>query len=414
MNTLALLARVARPIVLQALDAWEIGRVTLHLPDGEVRSFGQPDAEPHSRVWIERDAFFAKFALQGDLGAGESYMDGDWRSDDLAQFAALVLRNRHRLALDSFLSRIINVGNDIRHWLRANTLAGSRRNIKEHYDLSNELFATFLDETMTYSSAVFESRDQSLADAQRNKYRILAEKAQIGPEDHVLEIGCGWGGFGIHAARTCGCRVTGITISERQHDLARRRVAEAGLADRVEIRLQDYRTLEGRFDKIVSIEMFEALGFENWGLFFRKCDDLLRPNGLVVLQAISIPDQRFAEYRKHADWIQRYIFPGSLLAAVGPLVGEATRSSTLLLNHLEDVGLHYAETLARWRRAFMGSLARVRELGFDARFVRMWEYYLAVCEAAFATRTLGDIQVVLTRPNNLALRGISARLKAAA
>jgi cyclopropane-fatty-acyl-phospholipid synthase len=409
-----LAARVIRPRVLEALERWEVGRLTLHLPGGEVRSFGRADALPHSTVWIESDAFFSKFVLRGDMGAGESYMDGDWRADDLARFVGLILRNRRHLPLDTAVTKLLNLGNDVLHRLRGNTRTGSRRNIHHHYDLSNDLFALFLDETMTYSCAYFESAEQSLADAQRAKYRLLAEKVGLGPGDHLLEIGCGWGGFALFAARHYGCRVTGVTISEEQWALARQRVAAAGLEDKVEIRLQDYRDITGQFDKIVSIEMFEALGHEHWGTFFSKCDEVLAPNGLLAIQTISIPDHRFDEYRKHCDWLQKYIFPGSLLASTMAVSREMATASTLGIHHLEDIGVHYAETLARWRHAFSANLGRVRALGFDERFVRMWDYYLCVCEAAFATRTLGDLQIVFTRPCNDALPGIGRRRAAAA
>jgi cyclopropane-fatty-acyl-phospholipid synthase len=406
--------RKSRPRVLAALENWKVGRLTVHFPDGESRTFGRPEAEPHAVIRIHRDAFFRRFVLQGDLGAGESYMLGDWSSDDLPLFVQLVLLNRGHLPLDTPLTKLLNVGNDLWHRLRANTRRGSRRNIRYHYDLSNRFFSLFLDETMTYSSAVFAQAGQPLAEAQRNKFRRLAEKALIGPRDHVLEIGCGWGGFAIFAARTYGCRVTGITISEEQHRLARERVAAAGLADRVDIRLQDYRDLQGRFDKIVSIEMFEALGREHWAPFFRKCEDVLAPDGLVVLQAISVPDHRFAEYAKHCDWIQKWIFPGSLLASTLGVCQAMARVGTLGIHHLEDVGIHYALTLRRWREAFFANREEIRALGFDERFIRMWDYYLCTCEAAFQTRTLGNLQLVLSRDLNRALPGIPAAAARAA
>jgi len=400
--------RMARPGVLAALEGWSVGRLTVRLPDGTSRAFGTPGAQPHAAIRIHRDTFFRRFVLQGDLGAGESFMDGDWTAEDLPLFVKLVLENRQHLPLDTRLTKVLNLGNDLLHRLRVNTRRGSRRNIRYHYDLSNDFFSLFLDETMTYSSALFAHSGQGLAEAQHNKFRLLAEKALIGPEDHVLEIGCGWGGFAIFAAKTYGCRVTGITISEQQHLLARQRVAAAGLEDRVEIRLQDFRDVPGHFDKIVSIEMFEALGQENWGPFFRKCEDVLRPDGLVALQSISIPDHRFDEYKKHCDWLQKWIFPGSLLASTMGISRALARVGTLGIHHLEDVGIHYALTLRRWREAFFGNLDRVRELGFDERFIRMWDYYLSTCEAAFETRTLGNLQLVLSRDLNRALPGIPA------
>ncbi len=407
-------ARLVEPRVLARLESWHVGRLTVHRPDGASSTFGAADALPHVTVWIDDPAFYRGYALRGDMGAGEAYMDGQWRCDDLPAFVALVLANREQLGLDTPLTKLLNLGNDLLHRLRANTRLGSRRNIRAHYDLSNELFALFLDETMTYSSAVFEHAGQSLADAQRHKYRVMAEKARLAPGEHVLEIGCGWGGFALTAARQYGCRVTGITLSERQLEYARARVAAAGLEERIELRLEDYRDVTGVFDKVVSIEMFEALGREHWPAFFRKCDEVLRPDGLVALQTISIPDHRFEEYARHCDWLQKYIFPGSLLASVHHATGAMIAASRLGVHHLEDVGVHYAETLRRWRHAFLSRLDAVRALGFDERFIRMWDYYLATCEAAFATRTLGNLQLVLTRPNNGSLPGIPARRAAAA
>jgi cyclopropane-fatty-acyl-phospholipid synthase len=414
MSPATLAARVARPAILRALEAWEVGRLTVHLPDGSLRRYGRADAEPSVSLFVDREEVFSKFALRGDMGAGESYMDGDWRADDLTRFLTLALLNRRHLPLDTALTKVMNLGKDLFHRLRPNTRRGSQHNIRAHYDLSNEFFSLFLDESLTYSCALFDSLDQPLAEAQRNKHRRIAEKAQIGPGDHVLEIGCGWGGFAIYAARSNGCRVTGITVSERQLELARQRVQAAGLSDRIDIQLHDYRDVQGRFNRVVSIEMFESLGLENWPTFFRRIEDLLADDGIAVIQTISIPDHRFEDYNRHTDWLQRYIFPGGVLASVHHLTGAMAQSSRLIVGDLEDIGIHYAPTLRLWREAFLARRAEVRALGFDERFVRMWEYYLAVCEATFGTRTLGDLQLVLTRPCNLALPGIPARRAKAA
>jgi cyclopropane-fatty-acyl-phospholipid synthase len=410
-----IIARAVVPRLLETLRrSWQVGRLDVTLPDGTIHAFGPDDATRAASIRVTRPAFFRRLLLGADMGVGESYMDGEWEADDLAAFLTLATENEDRLRLTNGLTAALNLGNDVLHLLRRNTRRGSRRNIAYHYDLSNDFFRLFLDETLTYSSAVFEFEGQPLADAQRKKYRILAEKAQIGPRDHVLEIGCGWGGFALFAARTYGCRVTGITVSERQNALARARVAEAGLEDRIEIRLQDYRDVAGRFDKIVSIEMFEALGREHWPVFFRKLDEVLAPHGLVALQTISIPDHQFEAYARQCDWIQRYIFPGGLLASLHYVTGAMSRVSRLGVHHLEDIGDHYARTLAHWRAAFRERLDEVRALGFDERFIRMWDYYLAACQAYFATRRLGDLQLVLTRPGNPHLRGIPARRPAAA
>jgi cyclopropane-fatty-acyl-phospholipid synthase len=411
----SLIARAVVPRLLDTLrESWTIGRLVVELPDGMRHSFGPESSPSHARIRVKSPAFFRRFLLGGDMGVGESYMDGEWEADDLATFLTLAAENEDRLAVVSPLTKALNLGNDVLHLFRRNTRRGSRKNIGAHYDLSNEFFGLFLDETLTYSSAVFDSEDQPLADAQRNKYRSLAEKARLGPGDHVLEVGCGWGGFALFAAREYGCRVTGITVSERQHSLARTRVAAAGLDNRIEIRLQDYRDVDGTFDKIVSIEMFEALGREHWPVFFAKLEQVLAPRGLVALQTISVPDHRFEDYARHCDWIQRYIFPGSLLASLHHVTGAMSRVSRLGVHHLEDIGPHYALTLARWRQTFLSKLEPVRALGFDDRFVRMWDYYLAACQAYFATRRLGDLQLVLTRPGNASLRAIPARRPVAA
>jgi len=415
MITDAFVARAVVPRLLTTLrESWSTGRLVVELPDGQAHAFGPDDAQRSARIRIKSPVFFRRFLFGGDMGVGESYMDGEWEADDLATFLTLAAENEDQLDVATGLTKALSVGNDLRHLLRRNTRRGSRKNIAAHYDLSNEFFELFLDETMTYSSALFEFEGQPLADAQRNKYRSLAEKAQLGPEDHVLEVGCGWGGFALFAARQYGCRVTGITVSERQHSLARARVTEAGLENRVEIRFQDYRDVTGSFDKIVSIEMFEALGRGHWPVFFEKLEEVLAPRGLVALQAISLPDYRFEEYARHCDWIQRYIFPGSLLASLHHVTGAMSRVSCLGVHDLEDIGPHYAPTLARWRQAFLSKLDRVRALGFDDRFIRMWDYYLAACEAYFATRRVGDLQLVLTRPGNSSLRGVPARRAVAA
>ena len=409
---------IARVLVPRALDklreSWSTGHLSVEMPDGRVLSFGPDAAGRRARLRIKSPTFFRHLLLGGDMGVGESYMDGEWEADDLASFLTLAAENEDQLELVTPLTKVLNLGNDALHLLRRNTRRGSRKNIAAHYDLSNEFFQLFLDETLTYSSALFEHEGQPLADAQRNKYRALAEKAQLGPSDHVLEVGCGWGGFALFAASRYGCRVTGITVSQRQHALARARVAEAGLEDRIEIRFQDYRDLTGTFDKIVSIEMFEALGREHWPVFFRKLDEILSPRGLVALQTISLPDYRFEEYARHCDWMQRYIFPGGLLASLHHVTGAMSRVSRLGVQDLEDIGPHYALTLAHWRRTFLSRLDAVRSLGFDDRFIRTWDYYLAACEAYFATRRLGTVQLVLTRPGNSSLQGVPLRRPAAA
>jgi cyclopropane-fatty-acyl-phospholipid synthase len=392
-----IVAPLARRRLLAALAHWRVGRLTVHLPDGTMATAGATGAEPHAVLWIERDAFFTKFALHGDLGAGEAYMDGDWRTDDLARFVELVLRNQAYVPMGSPLAPLFNVGNDLRHWRRRNTAAGSRRNIGAHYDLSNDLFETFLDPSMAYSSGVYRTQDDTLEDAQQQKFEHWCQALDLGPRDHLLEIGSGWGGMALYAARTRGCRVTGLTVSREQLVLARARAAAQGLDELVEFRFCDYRDAEGQFSKVVSIEMIEAVGEEFWPTYFRKIDAVLAPGGRAGIQAITMVDAGFASYRRHCDWIQKYIFPGGLLPSIGEVVRVTAAHTRLGLFGLEDRPLDYARTLEEWRQRFFERLDRVRALGFDERFVRMWEFYLASCEGAFRTRNLGLVHLVLGR-----------------
>jgi cyclopropane-fatty-acyl-phospholipid synthase len=390
-------ARLAVPRLLAGLRHWQTGRLTVLLPDGSGHRFGSADSGRAATLRVHSPAFFRKFVLRGDLGAGESYMDGDWSADDLPRFVELVQLNQQALALESPLSQLLNLPSDLRHRLRRNTRVGSRRNIRAHYDLSNHFFALFLDRSMTYSAARFDGQARSLEEAQREKYRALARRIALKPGQHVLEIGCGWGGFAELAVAEFGARVTGITVSEEQHAFARARLAHAGLAERADIQLRDYRDVDGRYDHVISIEMLEAVGRDYWDSFFAACHRVLAPGGRVGIQVITMPDFRFDQYAKRCDWIQKYIFPGGLLPSLSELARAAGRASALTVTAVDDIGLDYARTLAAWRSAFLHRLPDVRALGFDDRFIRMWDYYLAVCEAAFSTRTLGTMQIVMAR-----------------
>jgi cyclopropane-fatty-acyl-phospholipid synthase len=393
------LTAAARAVALRALEHLEGGELQLTLPDGSVRRFGDPTHGPSVAATISSDDLFRRVARRGQIGLGQSYVAGDWHSDgDLAELFEVLVRGSDLAGQRwPLLTRLRARRPYLR---RGNGLRRARRHIHYHYDLGNDLFRLFLDESLTYSCAYFEHPGQTLADAQQAKYRRLCEKLGIGPADHVLEIGCGWGGFALHAASERGARVTGVTISRQQADLARERVREAGLAERVEILERDYRLVEGSYSKIVSIEMFEAIGERQFGTFFATCDRLLAPTGLVGLQVICVPDQRFDRYRRSRDWIQEYVFPGALIPSLGTMTAAATRSSGLLVQGLEDIGIHYADTLRAWRERFTARLDEVSALGYDERFVRIWEYYLASCEALFRARSLRDLQLVLTRPFN--------------
>ena len=392
------LSRAARRALAPAFARWAHGRLTVRMPDGTVERIGAEEASPHVTMWIDDARFFAEFLLRGDLGAGESYVRGDWRVDDLPAFIELAVRNAGAVGRDNWFTALGGLTRTVRHALRLNTRAGSRRNIQAHYDLSNEFFSIFLDETMAYSSAVFAEPGESLVRAQQRKFDRFLDKLDVRADDHVLEIGCGWGGFAMHAARTRGCRVTGITISREQFALARERVRAAGLEGQIDIRSCDYRDLQGQFSKIVSIEMLEAIGRHQWPTFFGKCDEVLAPNGQVGIQVITVPDHRFEAYARTADWIQTYVFPGSLLGSISGFTRAMKQAGTALtIRHIEDIAPHYAETLARWRATYLSRLDDVRRLGFDERFLRTWDFYLASCEAYFRTRTIADLQLVIGR-----------------
>jgi cyclopropane-fatty-acyl-phospholipid synthase len=380
------------------------GSLKLTLPDGSDRFFGDPSSSIQADLSVKSFSFFWRCLKDADIGFGESFMAEEWETNDLVLLLQLLIENQ-----DAFNDRDIKFAwlgrqlNRLRHRQRRNTPRQSKANIRDHYDLSNDFFQTFLDPRFMYSCALFHHPDESLEQAQINKLRALIRKAAIQPGDHVLEIGSGWGSFALEAARLTGCRVTSITLSEEQLKLARLRARQEGLEDRVQFQLCDYRSVEGEFDKIVSIEMLEAVGQEYYGAFFAACDRLLKPGGLVVLQVITIPDQRYETYRKGSDWIQKYIFPGGMLPSLTALCQAMTDHSRLIVEDLENVGIHYARTLRLWRENFLTQTARVQALGFDRCFQRMWLYYLCYCEAGFATRTLGDLHLVLTRPNNLKL-----------
>jgi len=390
------LGAVARRRVLAGLQDWSHGRLTVVLPDGATVVLGRSDAEPHATVSIIRDRFFRRVLLHGDLGAGDAYIDGDWQADDLALVVELALRNQPA-AIDSPLSSWLNLADTWRHRRRRNTTAGSRRNIHAHYDLGNEFFALFLDPSMSYSSAWFATPQDGLDDAQQAKIRRWGERLQPRAGDHLLEIGSGWGALAIHFARTYGCRVTSLTVSTEQQALATARVAAAGLTHLVDIQLCDYRAVTGRFTHVIAVEMIEAVGQEYWPTFFQAIDRVLAPGGRVGIQAITIPDARFDAYARRADWIQKHIFPGGLLPCLREVCAVTAAHTRLAVTGVEDRPLDYARTLAAWRRRFLDAEPEVRGLGFDTRFVRTWEYYLASCEAAFRTRNLGLLHLTLAR-----------------
>nr|WP_255505630.1 cyclopropane-fatty-acyl-phospholipid synthase family protein [Alkalisalibacterium limincola] len=366
---------------------------------GSADTGGLPPIEVH--VTVHRPDFYRQVALNGSVGAGESYMEGDWDCDDLVGLVQLLVRNRD--LLDRMEGGVAALGGWLmRSWhaWRRNTRTGSRRNIAAHYDLGNDLFSLFLDRNLMYSSAVFAHPAESLEVAATRKLDRICQKLALRPTDHVVEIGTGWGGFALHAARHYGCRVTTTTISREQHALASQRVAAAGLSERINVLLEDYRDLDGRYDKLVSIEMVEAIGHQYLDTYLAKCASLLEDDGLALIQAITIEDHRYRQALASVDFIKRHIFPGSFIPSISALTGAMARSTDLRLLSMEDIGPSYALTLRAWRERFVQRLDEVRALGYDERFVRMWEFYLCYCEGGFLERSIGDAQLLLARPGN--------------
>lgn len=391
--------RIAMRLVLPYLEKLRKGCLRLTLPDGQTRIYGQPGQPPEIEFRVKDYEFFSRALRDSEIGFGESYMYGEWETNDLAGLIQLFIENRNVFHDDDIKTAwISNALNSVMHRRRRNTKTGSRRNIREHYDLSNEMFGLFLDPTMMYSCALYTKPGETLEQAQINKLHALIRKANIGPNDHVLEIGSGWGQFAIEAVRQTGCRVTTVTVSQQQLELATQRVQEAGLSDRITIELRDYRDITGQFDRIVSIEMLEAVGHEFLATYFEVCDRVLKPGGSIALQVISMPDNRYETYRRGVDWIRKHIFPGGHLPSLEAMKTAMSLNTKLAIQQVEDIAMHYPQTLREWRASFTGAEARVKELGFDDVFIRKWEYYFAYCEAAFATRAIQNLQIVMAKP----------------
>ena len=401
---------IFRHLVLGSFSKLRHGSLAVVLPDGTRHVYGGLYKGLQAEITVLDERFFRRCVLFGAIGFSESFIAGEWETPDLTKVIAwFILNSGDAAALESPRTRgtgvfnILNIFNRAIHRRRPNSIGKSRENIREHYDLSNQFFKLWLDPTMTYSSAWFDSPATPLEEAQIAKYDRLCQKLRLSAADEVLEIGSGWGGFGIHAARKYGCRITTVTISEEQFSEASDRIREAGLDDRIEILLRDYRTLRGRFDKIVSIEMLEAVGDRYVDGYFEKINELLKPRGLLALQAILCPDRQFPILRDGVDFIQKHIFPGSLLMCNARISEAMMASGDLNLLDYEDMAPHYALTLRIWRDNFESSLDAVRGLGFDDAFVRKWRYYLCYCEAAFGTRHITVAQAVYSRPDNTSL-----------
>ena len=391
------LTRLAKRLVHCRLTALTDGRLTV-VDSQESREFGSL-SDLDATVYIRQDASYGDIAFGGSLGAAESYIRGNWTADDLTQVCRIFARNIDASDdLEKGWARLTTPAAKGLHWLHRNSRAGSDRNIRAHYDLGNAFFQLFLDRTMNYSSGIFERPDMTLEQASIAKMDRACQKLELSALDHLLEIGTGWGGLAIHAAENYGCRVTTTTISREQFEFALRRVDEAGLTDRIEVLLRDYRCLSGQFDKLVSIEMIEAVGHEYLETYFGACSRILKPDGMMLVQAITMGDDRYDDYRKSVDFIQTYVFPGSCLTSISAMSRAAGRSGDLRPAHLEDMTPHYAETLRRWRENFHARLSEVRELGYSETFIRLWDYYLSYCEAGFDEGYCGSVQFLLTKP----------------
>jgi len=404
-------------LVLKSFSKFKNGVLTVELPGGEKRTFGGVHPGPHAELRITSKAFFRRCVFFGAIGFSESYMAGEWETSDLTILIAFFILNASEAeGLETRDSRgtgffnLLNVANRAIHKRRPNSLSKSRENIRDHYDLSNDFFSLWLDPTLTYSSAYFDSPETSLEAAQVRKYDLLCQKLQLVATDEVLEIGSGWGGFSMHAAKNYGCKVTTVTISEEQFVEASRRMSLAGLKDRIEILLCDYRSIQGRFDKVVSIEMLEAVGEKYVDVYFSKIQQVLKPGGLLGLQAILCPDRQYAILREGVDFIQKHVFPGSLLMCNARITKALTAGGDLNLLDYEDMAPHYARTLGLWRKAFEARRTEILALGFDETFLRKWRYYLCYCEAAFGTRHITVAQAIYSRPDNLALTSPIYRL----
>jgi cyclopropane-fatty-acyl-phospholipid synthase len=386
--------------VLRKLHGITDGSITI--VDGNSRhTFGDPSTDLQSTIRVKDPRFYRAIAIGGSMGASESFRDGHWSCDDLVALIQIFARNMQTSCeLGGTWNTVLDLGRKMVHRFNRNTRIGSRRNIAAHYDLSNDFYSLFLDETMTYSSGVFPEASSSMKEASIEKYDRICRKLRLTPSDEVLEIGTGWGGFAQHAATHYGCHVTTTTISKQQHDYAKQRFASGGLEDRVTLLLSDYRDLSGTYDKLVSIEMIEAVGHEYFDTFFAKCSSLLKPDGLFALQAITIPDQRYDQYRNSVDFIQKYIFPGGCLPSLGAMTKSVGRVTDLQFAHFEDFAEHYARTLRVWRERFHANLAPIRELGMKEPFLRLWDFYFCYCEGAFREKQIGVAQLLLQKPGN--------------
>lgn len=393
--------RLCKRILFRHFQKIQTGQLLITLPDQSQHIFGNPNSRDSIDLTINDSHFFSKSVFGSDIGFAESYILGQWQTSDLTKLLRLFVKNTDTLqTTNAFLTALNRLKNTWQHRLKQNTLKQSQKNIQAHYDLSNDFYQTFLDESLVYSCAYFQNPGQDLKSAQKNKIQMMIEKAEIAPHHHVLEIGSGWGALAIAIAKQKNCKVTSITLSKEQLHYAKDLAQKHGVADKVNFELCDYRNKLGQFDRIVSVEMIEAVGHEHHKSFFQNLDRLLKPNGKIVLQAITIPDHKYDTYRKSCDFIQKHIFPGGLLPSVTRLSQVMSQNTAFFIDHLENFGIHYAETLKIWRKDFLSQKQKILDLGFDQNFINKWDYYLSYCEAGFRERILNTVQIVLTRSQN--------------
>jgi cyclopropane-fatty-acyl-phospholipid synthase len=390
----------ARRAIFALLKRLVRGQITL-VENRQRYRFGEESDQStlQAVITVHHPQLYSRIFFGGSIGAAEAYMEGFWSADDLTTVMRILALNQKAFEdMEKGLARLTAPLYKFYHFIRKNTKTGSRKNILAHYDLGNDFYALFLDQTMTYSCGIFEQQDSTLKEASEAKYDRICRKLQLAAGDRIVEIGTGWGGFAVHAARNYGVRVTTTTISDAQHQFAQNRINAAGLAERITLLKKDYRDLNGKFDKLVSIEMIEAVGHHFYDTFFKACSRLLKDNGMMALQAITIGDQIFDRHKRSVDFIKRYIFPGSCIPSITAISNAVARSTDLQLMHLEDITPHYARTLGEWRRRFFTNIDKVRALGFSETFIQMWEYYLCYCEGGFAERYIGDVQLILAKP----------------
>ena len=388
-----------RQQLFRKLGSLKVGRLIIHDWVGSQSFQGSMDG-PSAVIQVTDPTFYTSIGLRGSLGAAESYMACLWHADSLVNVVRILVLNQDILqGFEGGLASLQKIAGTVYHFARQNSIKGSRRNIADHYDLSNEMFELFLDKSMMYSCAYYEKQDSTLEEAQFAKLDLICRKLNLNRNDHVIEIGAGWGGFAIHAAKRYGCRVTTTTISEEQYAFARERIVAEGLEGKITLLRKDYRHLEGKYSKLVSIEMIEAVGHQYLDEYMAKCASLLNQNGCGLIQAITINDQSYARALKEVDFIKKYIFPGSFIPSISAILESAKKKSDLRLYNLEDLTPHYARTLSDWRQRFLGNSGKLRSMGFDERFIKMWDYYFCYCTGGFEERSIGNCHLVFGKPD---------------